>query len=166
MIGTRTKETDAFWEHCRQMHGIESDAYHVCTLADPGALDPDVENLDLSDHPRLIRDRQKNGTAHLAIDFEINSIPRREVGDYWLIPDFDNRPLYLVRVVEILTWPFRDVPYSWALVEGEGDLSLRWWRDAHYDYYSGQCKLWGVPWSEDLPVVCERWELVEAADRD
>ena len=143
MIGERTGETDRFWQQCREKHGIETGEHHLCTLADPAILDPGVENLDLSDHPRLIRERRKNGTAHLAMDFEINGIPSREAGDYWLIPDFDNRPLYLVKVVEIVTWAFAEVPLSWAEVEGEGDLSLRWWRDAHHDYFSRQCARWG-----------------------
>lgn len=163
MIGKKTKAVDDFWQRCRRNHGIESEDYHALTLADPKVLDPTVPNLDLSDHPPLIRSRRKRGTAHLLVDFEISHVPRRAVGDYWLIVDFDNAPLYLVRVVEILIFPFHEVPQSWAEVEGEGDCSLKWWRDAHRDYFSRQCVIWGVPWQEDMLVVCERWELVVSA---
>ena len=166
MIGEKTKAVDLFWQECRKTFNIETSGYHACSLADPRYLDPSVPNLDLSDHPRLIRNRQKNGTAHLEIDFVVNGTPRRAVGDYWLIVDFDSVPLYLVRIIDVLVFRFSDVPQSWAEVEGEGDCSLAWWRDAHRDYFSRQCALWGVPWHEDMQVVCERWDLVACADGD
>ena len=165
MIGKKTKAVETFWQQCRREYGIATNDYHAYTLGDPRCLDPTVPTLDLSDHPRLILSRKKRGTAHLLRDFEISGVPLREAGDYWVILNYDNSPLCLVRITDVVVVLFRDVSESWAAVEGEGDGGLCWWRDAHRDYFMRQCALWGIPWREEYPTVCETWELVAAADR-
>ena len=163
MIGKKTQAVEEFWQRCRREYEIGATDYHACTLGDPKCLDTSVPSLDLSDQPRLIQARKKRGTAHLLIDFEINGIPRRAVGDYWVILDYDNSPLFLVRVTEVMLAPFNEVPESWAAVEGEGDSSLLWWQDAHREYYTRQCALWGIEWRDDYSTVCETWDLVASA---
>ena len=164
MIGKKTQVVESFWQKCRNRHGIDTQDYHACTLADPECLDLSVPSLDLSDQPRLIRSRQKCGTAHLALDFETEGIPRRAVGDYWVVLDYDSSPLMLVRLTDVVVTPFNQVPASWAAVEGEGDSSLRWWQDAHREYYTRQCAKWGMEWRENYQVVCETWELMASAE--
>lgn len=163
MIGKKTQAVEKFWQQCRRDNKIDASNYHASTLADPEFLDLSVPSLDLSDQPRLIAARQKRGTAHLVLDFEKTGVPRREIGDHWVILDYDNSPLSLVRVTEVTVLPFNKVPESWAAVEGEGDSSLLWWQDAHREYYTRQCAKWGIEWREDLPVVCEMWDLVASA---
>ncbi|MEX0809116.1 MAG: ASCH domain-containing protein [Dongiaceae bacterium] len=165
MIGEKTKDVENFWQEARRKHQIATNDYHACTLGHPDAFDPDVPSLDLSDQPRLIGKNQKRGTAHLAREFEANRIPRRKVGDYWIILDYDNAPLFLVQVTEVEVTPFNKVTETWAAVEGEGDSSLAWWADAHYEYYTRQCKPLGITWRDDLPVVCETWKVIEPAER-
>ena len=38
--------------------------------------------------------------------------------------------------------------------------SRAWWLDAHTRFFTRQCQALGVKFSEDLPVVFERFELV------
>lgn len=165
VIGEKTQTVDRFWQRCRRDHAITTNNYHACTLADPEFLDLSVPSLDLSDQPRLIGGRKKRGTAHLVLDFQTSRVPRRAAGDYWVILNYDNSPLFLVRVTDVMVAPFNEVPESWAAVEGEGDSSLPWWQDAHREYYTRQCAKWGIEWREDLPTVCETWELMASADR-
>lgn len=161
MIGSDTKEIQEFWEHCRNKHGISQTSYHVSTLVDPECLDPSVPSLDLSDQPKLILANQKRGTAHMAMDFEVNNVPRRVTGDYWVILDAKQRPIGLVRVTDVYESPFLSVPASFSVQEGEGDMSLEFWREAHLDYFIMQCKKMGVEWDQNCLVVCESFELVE-----
>jgi uncharacterized protein YhfF len=165
MIGEKTEAVEKFWQEARRKHKIATNDYHACTLGHPDCFDASVQALDLSDQPMLIGKNQKRGTAHLTHDFEKNRIPRRKVGDYWIILDYDNAPLFLVKVTDVEVTPFNKVTAEWAAVEGEGDISLKWWQDAHREYYTRQCKLIGVEWREDLPVVCETWKVVEPAER-
>src|SRR5262245_41386095 len=135
MLGKKTKVVEEFWQQCRRKQGIATDEYHACSLSDPKYLDSTVASLDLSGQPDLIGRCVKRGTAHLLLDFELNGVPRRAVGDYWVILDDGNRPLFLVRVTHVSVAPFMKVPESFAAVEGEGDSTLAWWQDAHREYY-------------------------------
>ena len=50
--------------------------------------------------------------------------------------------------------PFEEVSEDFARAEGEGDLSYKWWRDAHEAYYRREGS-----WAIGMKVVCERFEL-------
>lgn len=161
MIGKKTPEIEAFWQRCKQKHGITADDYHVSSTADPSCLDLSIPTLDLSDQPRLILGNQKRGTAHMALDFELNAVPRRQVGDYWVILDLMTQPIGLVRVTDVYEKKFLEVPVSFSIQEGEGDQSLEFWRTAHYEYFVRQCEKLGIDWNDDHVVVCESFELIE-----
>lgn len=163
MITDRTPATESFWNRSRSELGISAPECHVSSLFDPLILDPSNPHLDLSDQPALIGAGKKRGTAHLAADFARHGIPRRQVGDYWVLLSPDATPMCLVRVTAVIELPFDQVPLDWARVEGEGDESLAWWQEAHRQYYIRQCANWGVTWDESAPVVCEAWELVAMA---
>ena len=47
-----------------------------------------------------------------------------------------------------------------AATEGEGDGSLRYWREVHWAYFGRVCKrIRRVP-SPRMPIVCERFEVI------
>jgi uncharacterized protein YhfF len=161
MIGSRTAATDAFWERCRRKHGIVVTDYHCSTLTDTDCLDPSVPTLDLSEQPGLILASKKQCTAHMKLDFELNNVPRRQVGDYWLMLNSALQPFVLVRITDVLEQPFIEVPASFARRAGEGEQTLEWGRQAHYDYYIRQCEKLGIEWDENCIVVCEWFEVVE-----
>ena len=56
--------------------------------------------------------------------------------------------------------PFEEVPEDFAAAEGEGDKSLRYWREAHWAYFGRECQRIGKELSLRMPVVCERFAVV------
>lgn len=44
--------------------------------------------------------------------------------------------------------------------EGEGDGSLEYWRNVHDEFFSKEMAEIGKLFDEDMPVVCEEFELV------
>jgi uncharacterized protein YhfF len=154
MIGEKTAEVEAFVDACRARGITVPDGYFVGTFAEP-ALAPYHDEL-----VELVGAGMKRATAHLALDFTQNGIARRGPGDPWLVVDSANTPRFLVRVTDVTEWPFNEVPESFAAREGEGDLSLDYWRRVHRDYFTQQCAKWGVPFREDLTTVCEGFELL------
>lgn len=154
MIGTNTTDVAAFWNaECLRL-GLSIAEYHVSTFADPRYATYHDELL------ALVGAGKKRATAHLALDFEINRIRRRDVGDYWVVVDTASNPHYLVRVTDVDVRPFNEVEPSFAAREGEGDSSLDYWRKVHREYFQLQCAAWGVGWSETLPTVCEGFDLI------
>ena len=85
---------------------------------------------------------------------------RRDVGDYWVVLDTANEPRYLIRITDVDVRPFDRVGQSFAEREGEGDSSLRYWREVHREYFELQCLEWGVKWIPVLDTVCEGFELI------
>ena len=55
--------------------------------------------------------------------------------------------------------PYEEVGEAFAAAEGEGDGSLRYWREVHWLYFSRECARLGKQPSLTMPVVCERFTL-------
>ncbi len=55
--------------------------------------------------------------------------------------------------------PFDEVTPEFAAAEGEGDLTLAFWRRVHWAYFSGVCEGLGREADERMPVVCEHFEI-------
>jgi uncharacterized protein YhfF len=56
--------------------------------------------------------------------------------------------------------PFREVTATHAYAEGEGDRSLAYWRQAHWEFFSRTCAALGRAPDETMPVVCEEFRVV------
>lgn len=49
---------------------------------------------------------------------------------------------------------------TFAAIEGEGDGSLSYWRDAHWRYFGRECHRIGKELSLQMLVVCEQFKVV------
>lgn len=155
MIGEKTDAVEAFWREACAATGIDpATAYHAGTFADP-VLSPNVDKIG-----NLARTGQKRATAHMALDFEKNGVARRVPGEPWVVLTASNEPLCLVRLTKVETVPFRDVTPEFAASEGEGDLSWDYWATVHKRYFEKQLAAWGESWRDDIPIVCESFELL------
>ena len=75
------------------------------------------------------------------------------------------RPVVITRVVRSEIVPFDAVTAEYAALEGEGDLSLEYWRAAHRDFFGRECARIGRSPSEDMPVACGVFEVIEVIAR-
>ena len=102
----------------------------------------------------------KTATASLAKTNEL--IPENApINDgYSVVTGFDGEPLCVIRTAEIRHIPFREVDPEFAADEGEGDLSLEYWRQVHRDYFEKESATLGFEFDEASLVCCERFYLV------
>ncbi len=56
--------------------------------------------------------------------------------------------------------PIHQVDADFAWVEGEGDRSYEYWITEHRKFWRREAAREGFKYSDDLDVVCERFELV------
>ena len=89
---------------------------------------------------------------------EGDSLP--EAGEYSVILDSRGTALCVIRTTRVYVAPFRKVSPDHAWREGEGDRSLAHWRAVHRDFFTRELAEAGLPFGEDLPVVCEEFERV------
>ncbi len=164
MLFFDTAETQAFWRDACGATGIDpGTTYHAGTFAEPVEEDEmpiGVQVAITEELSRLARDGEKRGTTHMRLHFEQEAIRMREPGDCWIVTTVAGAPLCVVRITTVEIMPFDQVGEVFAASEGEGDLSLEYWRGAHIDYFKAQCRQWGHEWRNDQPVVCESFELV------
>jgi GNAT superfamily N-acetyltransferase len=83
---------------------------------------------------------------------------------YSIVTEFDGRPRCVVRTTWLDQRPLREVDAVFAWDEGEGDRTLADWMDGHRRYFGRVCPSLGIAFSDDLPVVLERFELLYPFD--
>lgn len=83
-----------------------------------------------------------------------------QAGDLSVVTDWDGIPLCIIETSEVEVRAFKDVDEEFAAAEGEGDLSLEYWENAHWAYFERVCNELGLERSPEMSVVCERFRVV------
>lgn len=109
---------------------------------------------------------RKTAGSGLVEDYLATGDPLPQVGDHWIALDSRGNPRCILRTTRVETHRFLDVPERIAVAEGEGDLSLDYWRSGHARFFAPHLKDWGLSRLEDATVVTEFFELVYRADPD
>jgi uncharacterized protein YhfF len=110
----------------------------------------------------------KRATAALVAEFTAAGDPLPRVGGHWIACDSAGLPRVVLRSTELRLGGFASADAAFARDEGEGDLSLEYWREGHLRYWKRVCAGLGLEWSEELEIVFERFAVVwppEHADR-
>lgn len=81
-------------------------------------------------------------------------------GDLSLVLDGRGRPACVIETTRVDISPFNTATAEFAFVEGEGDRSLEYWQDVHLSYFHRECAREGNFFSEDEPIVFERFRLI------
>lgn len=79
-----------------------------------------------------------------------------------IILDGDGNPICIIETYEITIRRYRDIDEEFATAEGEGDLSLEYWRKAHWDFFSREAEQEDYEVSENMLLSCERFRLLYA----
>ncbi len=109
---------------------------------------------------QLVLQGIKRATAGSLWAVEHESKPLPKPGDLSIVTNWAGAPLCVIETLAVDVLPFVAVPAEFAAAEGEGDGSLAFWRDAHRAYFARECGRIGRPFTETMPVVCERFRVV------
>jgi uncharacterized protein YhfF len=108
----------------------------------------------------LIAQGIKTGTCSAVWEWEAEDKPIPQVGLITIVLDGRGQPLCIVETVEVTLRNYNAVEADFARSEGEGDLSLEYWREAHRNFFSRSLPKIGREFSEDMPLVCERFKMI------
>ncbi|MFP5431956.1 MAG: ASCH domain-containing protein, partial [Alphaproteobacteria bacterium] len=78
---------------------------------------------------------QKRATAPSVAELELAGDPVPRVGDYSIVTDWAGHAVAVIQTVSVEIRRFGEIDEEFARAEGEGDLTLEWWRTAHQSYY-------------------------------
>lgn len=108
----------------------------------------------------LVASGRKRATAPSVAELELAGDPMPQVGDYAIVTDWEGTAVAVIRTVSVETRRLGEIDEAFAQAEGEGDLTLEWWRAAHQRYYERVLAGSNFTVDADLEIVCERFAVV------
>ena len=99
----------------------------------------------------LVREGRKTATCWAAAQ-----IGPSVAGERGIVLDGAGQPALLVETILCMAMRYCDVGADFAALEGEGDLSLDYWRAAHRRYFTRA----GV-FADDMDLWCETFRVLE-----
>ncbi len=108
----------------------------------------------------LVLGGTKRATATLEWHFEALGLRLPRSGDLSVVTDWRGDPRCVIEVTGVELRSFDLVEAGFAAAEGEGDLSLAYWRDVHWAFFGRLCAELGRERSQEMPVVCQRFRVV------
>ena len=152
-----TPSSDELWRRYRALHpggpALPCAVFHFCD----NASDADV----CAD---LVARGVKRATASALAELELQGQPLPQPGDLSIVTTWDGLAVAVIRTIEATVRRFDDVDADFAAMEGEGDGSLAWWREAHHAYYSRVLAGSLAVVDGDLMIACEIFECVLLAE--
>ncbi len=108
----------------------------------------------------LIAQGLKTGTCSALWEWEAEGKTPTQVGEITVALDGRGEPLCIVETVDVSIRKYNEVDADFARAEGEGDLSLEYWRKAHKNFFTRVLAKFDREFSEDMPLVCERFRVI------
>ncbi|MGH2692246.1 MAG: ASCH domain-containing protein [Actinomycetota bacterium] len=109
---------------------------------------------------RLVVAGVKTATSELLWTRQAAGEPLWGTGDESIVLDGSGDPVCVVRTVELRTVPFEEVEEEFVRDYGEGEGTLEWWRRDVWEHYQKECRSLGRTPTGEMPVICERFEVV------
>ena len=150
------ESVQAYWDKFLESLPANS-PYHTKTYSEGGYGDsPEL----MDELIQLVLIGRKTATCGSLWEWEAEDKPLPKVGNVWVELDGSGNPVCITETVEVTIRKYNEVDADFARAEGEGDLSLDYWREAHKNYFSRVLRKIGKDFSEDMPLVCERFRIV------
>lgn len=108
----------------------------------------------------LVLTGRKTATCSALWEVEAGEETMARVGGKSVILDGRDEPLCVIETTEVTVRRFDEVDDGFAREEGEGDLSLEYWRGAHRRFFERTLPGIGRRFSESMPLVCERFRVI------
>lgn len=119
------------------------------------------DNPKLADElAALIVAGTKTATCSALWEWEAEGEPIPTVGLKTILLSNTGEPLAVLETTEVIMRAYQDVDARFAHDEGEGDLSLEYWREGHWRFFTRTLVKIAKEPTLDMPLVCERFRVV------
>lgn len=115
---------------------------------------------DANQCAKLVLENKKKLTCHSLLGFQLREERLPRVGDFTIITDWNGAAQCIVKTTAVQLKPFFSITEQEAILEGEGDLSLDYWKKVHLEYYTRELSPYKRKPQESMIVVCEQFEKV------
>jgi uncharacterized protein YhfF len=108
----------------------------------------------------LITSGRKRAGTGLLWAYQYDGEHIAQAGDIEIVVDHLNAPALVTRIVSSEIVPYNEVTAEYAALEGEGDGSLEYWRRAHWNFFSRECKRIGREPTDSMSAICSVFEVL------
>lgn len=103
----------------------------------------------------LVINGKKTATSSLKVDDEIPV-----VGEKSYITNYKGDKKVLIEITNVTVKKFSEVDDAFARKEGEGDLSLDYWRLVHEEFSTTELAKQGKEFHEGILIICEEFKVI------
>lgn len=139
------------WEHFSKKNNIHA-SYEAWAFCGGG------ENGDRLAH--LVLEGKKTATASAYISYQQEKEELPKEGCYSIVLFDDGEAACIVQTQKVSLVPFDEVSERHAYLEGEGDRSLAYWRQAHRKFFAEDYQAAGKAFDEHGLTVLEEFRMV------
>lgn len=109
---------------------------------------------------KLVYDNIKTATTSAFDLYEIENISLPQIGDLNIILDSNNNAICITQTKNVYVCSYSEVSKEHAFMEGEGDLSIDYWRRVHKDFFTAEMSEINKLFDEEMLVVCEEFYVI------
>lgn len=113
---------------------------------------------------QLVVDGVKTATCSGYVFYGLDQEALPATEDYSIVLNSHDKPVAIIKTVEVTVTPMNEVSEAFAVAEGEGDRTYQYWRDAHERFFTQELAKYGLTFSEDMLLVCERFTLIDVKE--
>jgi uncharacterized protein YhfF len=150
------EQVQAYWQKFMSILPPDSPYRAKSYIAEGWGDSPEMAD-ELGD---LIARGIKTATCSALWEWEVEGNPIPQKGGITVVLDGEGHPLCIVETTEVTIQQYNEVDAEFAQAEGEGDFSLDYWREAHRNFFSRTLSKIGREFSEEMPLVCERFQVI------
>lgn len=111
---------------------------------------------------QLVIDGVKTATCSGLVFYELENEPLPAVGDYSIVLNSKDEPVAIIQTIDVQVIPMNEVPEDFSIKE---DRTSQFWWAAHERFFIEELTNHGLEFSADLPLVRERFTLIDVQDR-
>lgn len=152
-----TPEVAAFWQaYVDAVGGVDETRFYEAFYFG--------DSMELADSlAALVLKGIKRATTTSVWSIEADGERLPTPGNLSVVTSWSGKPLCIVETVSVEVVPLNEVTAEFAATEGEGDGSLRYWQEAHRNYFKRECDDAGRQFTENMLVACEEFRVVYQA---
>ncbi len=147
---------EAFWRSYLDTLPVDSPVLNEQYLAERFGDSPRMAN----ELGALVVSGAKTASCSALWEWEAEGSSLPEIGQKSIVLNGNDDPLCIIETTEVEVRPYNEVDPQFAYEEGEGDRSLKYWREAHWRFFSRTLPSIGKKPAPDMLLVCERFRVV------
>ncbi|MBX2881499.1 MAG: ASCH domain-containing protein [Granulosicoccus sp.] len=109
---------------------------------------------------KLILSGKKTATSSLLWEYEQSEKTAPTVGSLSVVENGNSQPICVVKTTWIEINPISNISEDFAYDYGELDGTLTSWHRVFDNYYAQVCAEMGCDFTDNTPLVCERFKLI------